>query len=223
MKYCTGNEEQLPITNVYTQTLKYKCCNGHHMTLDVGQNKYNGNCSDCQTDIEKGDICCASCLCDQPHKYCSKCMQKRQVIQLDPQLEEIQSKQKDFFDLKQKYKDVQIGKTVAVGLKLEGTIVDKARSGIFSSGERYFNADLMTQKLINKADLMTQDSDSKNTIIDLSQIVDVKNPRSLMSDSILLMMVDRNETKTQIDLKCCDPREFQLWFAFINLIVSCNE
>lgn len=132
-------------------------------------------------------------------------MQKRQVIQLDPLLEQVQAKQKQFFDLKQKFKDVG-GKTVAEGLKVEGTIVDKAKSGLFQSGERYFKADLLTKKLICKADLMTKDSDSKNTIIDLNKIVQVENPKSLMSgEGLIFVAIDKNEkrcVRTQFDLKC---------------------
>jgi len=85
---------------------------------------------------------------------------------------------------------------VAEGLKLEGTIVDKAISGFFSSGERYFKADLMTQKLINKADLMTKDSDAKNTIVDFSQIIEVGNPKSYMGDSICFVMVDKKQARS---------------------------
>lgn len=167
------------------------------MSLDVGQGKHNGNCSECNADIEKGDVFCSSCLCEQPHKYCSKCMQKRQVIQLDPMLGNVQAKQKIFFDLKQKFKDVQIGKTVAEGLKVEGTIVDRAKAGIFQSGERYFKADLLTKKLICKADLMAKDSDSKNTIIELNQLIQVENPKSLMGgEGINFIVLEKNDKKT---------------------------
>ena len=84
---------------------------------------------------------------------------------------------------------------MAEGLKVEGTIVDKAKSGIFSSGERYFKGDLMTKKLINKADLMAKDSDSKNTVIDFSQIVEVSNPKSMMGEGLLFVFVDKSQKK----------------------------
>ena len=124
-------------------------------------------------------------------------MQKRQVIQLDPLLEQVQGRQKAFSDLKQKLKDVQIGKTVAEGLKVEGTLVDKAKSGLFQSGECYFKADLLTKKLICKADLMKKDTDSKNTIFELSQIVQVENPKSLMGgEGLKFVVVDKTEKRT---------------------------
>jgi len=54
----------------------------------------------------------------------------------------------------------------------------------------------MTQKLINKADLMTKDSEAKNTIVDFSQIVEVGNPKSYKGDSICFVMVDKKQARS---------------------------
>ena len=94
---------------------------------------------------------------------------------------------------------------------------------MFTNGERFFKADLTTQKLINKANLMTPDTDKKNQIIDLKEIAIVANPKSIMGDTLSFVIEDKNKKRSQIDLKLGDKREFLLWFAYLSYIVECNN